>query len=236
MPFDLALLFPLLGGYLLVSYSNFWAYDMARKSGHRLLFHAALAGVLLAILARIVVLATIAWFPEVAELWKTLAPFRYSGTAFGSLILGGALIPVLNAFRTREEAIRTLIMKRDADALERLLYRAWEDQGLVQLTLDNEKVYVGLVAWTPPNPNAKDAYICIVPMLSGYRDPAFKTLHFTTSYTDVYADLASATDGDDMDMSAFLKVIPISKIYLASLFDAAAYERFNRIEGEAGEG
>ena len=70
MPFNVLLL-PLLGGYVFITYWNYTRFSSRRYSGERLLFHAALAGVVLLILSYAAVrLMELRW-PASAATWRT---------------------------------------------------------------------------------------------------------------------------------------------------------------------
>ena len=221
MPYNLLLL-PLLGGYLLVTRSHLFAFRAAKHSGERLIFMAALVALILLVLARVCVLALVALLPTSADWWHVLMPWEYSGTAALALLLGCGLPEFINRARPRDVASRRAIQEH-GDGLDRLFFEATQGEHQVSITLAGGKVYVGWLDWTPPNPGAADAYIRILPTMSGYRDAEHK-VRWTTFYQEVYIDLSSV---DELKIESFTKVIPIGQIVTAGQFDPQSYNRFN---------
>ena len=221
MPYNLLLL-PLLGGYLLVTRSHIFAFRAAKHSGERLIFMAALAAVVLLLLARVAAIALIAVWPLAAAWWHALMPWEYSGTAAFSLILGFVAPFGINCWRTRDEASARSV-REHGTALDRLFFSATQGQHQISISLASGKVYAGWLDWTPPNPGAADAYIRILPTMSGHRNASHR-VEWTTFYQEVYLSLAVS---DEPDIEAFTKVIPIAQIVTAGLFDPEAYIRFN---------
>lgn len=87
MPFNLFLL-PLLGGYIFVAHWNGTRFTTPRYSGERLIFRAAIAGVVFLILAFTIVQLILALQPGVDVSWHAIVPFPYSGTSFISFLMG----------------------------------------------------------------------------------------------------------------------------------------------------
>ena len=87
MPFNVLLL-PLLGGYIFLTHWNRTRFNTKRYSGERLLFHAAIAGVVLLCLSFIVVSVIRYCWPQAYPVWRQIVPFHYTGTSFGALLLG----------------------------------------------------------------------------------------------------------------------------------------------------
>ena len=75
------LLIPALGGYYLLTRTLIWRYWVARQTGYKLFFSAAIAGVILLIVARLI---AVAWPSDLGEpiiaWWRNYAPFEYAGT------------------------------------------------------------------------------------------------------------------------------------------------------------
>src|SRR5437773_6418193 len=88
MPTNLLLL-PLVGGYWFIHTFYFTRYRSQRLDGYRLLVESALAGILLAFIARPVVFAA-NLSPCIRSTWNALAPldFPYFGTACIAALLG----------------------------------------------------------------------------------------------------------------------------------------------------
>jgi hypothetical protein len=222
VPFNLLLL-PLLGGYFLVSRTHVLAFGAAKHSGERLLFMAALVAVCLLFGSRLLVLFVVRCLPFTGEWWRVLSPWEYSGTAAGALILGIVIPLIINKFVPLAAASRSAIQKH-GDGLDRLFFQATESASQVVITLATGKVYAGWLDWTPPNPGAADAYVRVLPTMSGTRTTRNR-IEWTTFYQEVYLEIGKTTG--EAEIEAFTKVIPISQIVTAGLFDPEAYNRFN---------
>lgn len=137
-----------------------------------------------------------------------------------------------------------MLRKLDANALERLFVDAQDRDQPVILTLNSNKVYVGLIQWTPPNPRSEDSFIQILPILSGYRKNETHEVEFTTTYASVIQQTVHGKEdaheeprpGDvqlphqkRLKLNDFVKVIPISEVVAAGKFDHEAYRRFNTL-------
>jgi hypothetical protein len=110
------------------------------------------------------------------------------------------------------------------DQMERLITESLINKTLLQVTLNNGKVYVGSVHESL-NPASPAKYFKIQPWMSGQRSSKDGRVEFNTFYDQV---LASVEGGDAMGevAASFQLVIPIDKVVTASGFSLEAYERF----------
>lgn len=230
MPFDLLLL-PLLGGYLLVSRAHLFAFEAAKQSGQRLVFKSALVAVGLVVLARLIGLTATEYVPQIGIAWREFSPLQHSGTALLALILG-MFGPWLINYLVPLEAASRLAVQKHGSGLDKLFFAATETDSQVLITLDTGKVYAGWIDWAPPNPGAADAYIRILPTVSGHRMPD-TTVEWTSFYQNVYLGLAEDTAEEVIE--SFTKVIPISRVVTAGMFDPILYDRFDIGENKSGE-
>ncbi len=109
-----------------------------------------------------------------------------------------------------------------------------EEKALVHLTLADGKFHIGIIPSLTPNPVTSNAFVRILPMVSGYRDADTKELQFTTFYEDVYAELVTEPNFKEEWLAGFLKVLPVASIVSANRFDPAMYVRFAK-ERESAE-
>ena len=223
MPTNLLLL-PLLGGYWFLHTLQYTRFRSRRLDGYRLLVESALVGVLFAVLSRIVVIS-LRQYPAVRDLWFTFAPadIPYLGTATGALLLCLVLPYLLNVLLNVTRILpgaeaQVKAVSRHGNHLLRLVHQASATEQPVSITLDNRKVYIGLVA-AAPNLEPHDTFVSITPFFSGYRDDKTLELVLTVPYLKVYQD-------QDLDPGAFNVTLPISSIRIASLFDHTAYPYF----------
>ena len=223
MPANLLLL-PLLGGYWFLHTFQYTRFRSQRLDGYRLLMESALAGVIFLLLARPFVVAL--WsIPFIRSAWLAIAPqdLPYLGTACASVIVGMVLPYALNALLNAtgllpKEVAQLRAIDRHGNHLLRLIHTASASETPISLTLDNRKVYIGLVTGAP-NLEPHDAFVSITPFFSGYRDANTLELILTVPYLHVY-------DDQGLDPAAFRVTIPVAGIRSASLFDHTAYPAF----------
>lgn len=226
MPFNVLLL-PLLGGYLFLTHWNRTRFDTKRYSGERLIFHAAVAGVVFLILSFFAVKVIQTANPGIYDAWRELVPFPYTGTSFGAFLLGALGWWPLNRwiFKLEDEQRRTI--SEWGDHLEELLERALRETKQVSVTLKSGKVYVGFVT-SNIDPSYDRKYLQILPISSGYRHPETQEVSFTTDYAEVYAQMVHQDNAFVVSGARdFLQVLPVLEITAASFFDPDAYSRFN---------
>ena len=154
--------------------------------------------------------------------WHQVAP----DIPYLASIAGGALFALCAAFpangilhllgfsatRLRERAV-----DRYGNDIQRLLQEALSENKLVSITLDNRKIYIGLVSFAPTlAPNA--THFSVIPFLSGYRDSSSLEVTFTTDYVEAY------DAGEDPDQ--FRVALGLKDVKMASFFDPDVYPRF----------
>lgn len=92
----------------------------------------------------------------------------------------------------------------------------------VAITLENRKVYIGYVV-AGPDPTQEIKAIQILPLASGFRDKDDLQLALTTDYAAIYT-----AESDRLATRDFVIVLPIARVMSLSIFDMAAYARFQR--------
>jgi len=223
MPTNLLLL-PLVGGYWFLHTLYYTRLRSQRLDGYRLLVESALMGIVLVVVARPLVVGANAC-SCVRSTWVLLAPqdIPYLGTALAASVLGFVLPHSLNiildrtGWLTKQEANYKSIMRHGSHLL-RLLHSASAQEKPVSVTLDNNKVYIGLVAGAP-NLEPHDAHLSITPFFSGYRVNETLELRLNVDYLKVYEE-------HGLDPQEFRVVVPMSNIRMASLFDHSVYPAF----------
>ncbi|RMF59588.1 MAG: hypothetical protein D6743_16075 [Calditrichaeota bacterium] len=221
MPFNLLIL-PLIGGYLFISDFKIKKLTTARLEGHRLLIESALAGIVFLVLSSVVTFCGARACPQIANAWYNVFPFKYSGTAFFSLILGYSLPKIMNPFITERYLLSKSkkIIEDRGEPLEVLLEKALSEQKQVALTLKNHKVYIGRIT-SLFNPATPLRFIKILPTWSGYRDPITKQMFLPVSYQKAYEKII--TPKSEVDLGDFEMVISVSEILSANIFDMKTY-------------
>jgi hypothetical protein len=118
------------------------------------------------------------------------------------------------------------------DELERLLYETMVHGELVQLSLDNSKVYVGLVRSVDPIGPAK--HVTLQPLVSGGRDASGRDVQYTTYYDKVMRTVIAADPRRKQELlRRFQVVVPLGRIVTASGFDMAAFGEFSALRTPA---
>lgn len=153
--------------------------------------------------------------------WHKFSPYQDSGTAFLACVIGLFAWWPLNLLYSGPAAIRRLHQSKQTSALDRLLYGAASDGALVQFAMDDGKFYVGYISDLPNDPDAFDAVIEFLPLVSGYRDESTKEVRFTTFYDHVYRGLPAS------DVAHFLRTIPRARVVSAGRFRQDLYLKFN---------
>ncbi len=143
----------------------------------------------------------------------------------------GVATPALNglvalvdrvAYRPRGRSLISAINDASiTDQFERLLAEALRASRQIQVTLSNQKVYIGWVTRSP-NPHGQEKYFRIQPSMSGYRSKDDGEVQLTTFYDDILERFRD----DRARLRSYEIVIPIDKIVSASGFDLAAYVEF----------
>ncbi len=113
-------------------------------------------------------------------------------------------------------------MDEFGDELEQMFKQSATDKLLLQITLKNNKVYVGFTDKIPPPKETN--YLKIIPVLSGYRKSESKEIEFTTDYFDAltyYEENPSKYNTFDMDT-----IIKQDEILTAVVFDQEIYGKF----------
>jgi hypothetical protein len=219
------LLFPILGGYYILIKSELFRYRQQRLEPQKLIFNSFLGGIILMMVAWVFT-AMISWVaPAFVESVRQFYPLKteYFGTCVLAFVLSVVFTEVSNRFVKKEKYISSAINKI-GNEFERLCESCHRETDMIQLSLKNDKFYIGWIK-SLPIPSSSN-YITILPVYSGYRDKESKRLQFTTQYLDVYASYVREDDVIDIrDLAAL--VIKIDEIVSANKFDPDMYERFN---------
>jgi hypothetical protein len=92
--------------------------------------------------------------------------------------------------KSEAAAVARFISKCD-DAAIRTLYRATFYRKPIMLTLKSGKVYVGTPIKGIGDPSVLASFIKIIPLLSGYRDPATHKVELPTRYRDITSQMTA---------------------------------------------
>jgi hypothetical protein len=219
------LIFPIVGGYYLVTRARLFQYRQQRFEQQRLIFNSFFGGITLLIVAWIVAAMNSYFFPSLVFSIQQYSPLKteYFGTCTLSLLIAVLFTELSNLFIDKTNQVAAAIRKI-GNELECLCELCYNDEKMMQLTLKNDKCYVGWIQGLPIPTHSN--YIVVLPVLSGYRSKLKRRLIFTTDYLDVYSTYVE--DGSILDIRDITKlVIKIDDIITASSFDLETFERFN---------
>ena len=216
------LLIPALGGYYLLSRTHLFRYWVARQTGYKLFFSAAIAGVGLLFAARLFAVSLpgdlagpfVAW-------WLDFAPFDYAGTVAISVVLALFLPEVANVFTDKIKcAMRAA--KASGDLVECLMQEAVDSKGrmLVEVSTVGSKCYIGFALESGVAAGSEPDF-AITPVVSGYRDKETRELRITRNYLP-------ALKQSQLGVAEFRIVIPHAQIASARRIDPHAYELLHR--------
>ena len=219
------LLIPALGGYYLLGRSFVSRYWLARQSGYALFFSAAIAGVFLLVVARLLAMLLPpdpAW-PIVAW-WSNYAPFDYAGTVLISGLLAGIIPEIVNLVTRKHDCAKRAARAR-GDLIECLIQEAIESKGrqIVEVSTKSSKSYIGFAQHSSVTAGS-ESDIAITPIISGYRDSKTRDLTLTTNYLPV---LLNKNLHNEEFLEHFRVVIPLAEVASARLFDPDAYQLFD---------
>lgn len=229
MPWNLLLL-PLIGGYFLISRSNYFKYRHQRLDKQQLIFDSALVGLIIAISLFLLKIILYAFFTDLQKTLNTFNPIKipYSGTAF--IIFAFCIIITIlgnfTFFRNYKKFIKKAI-KSVGSKYELLLESSYSNSKLIEISLNNDKFYIGWVKELPI-PRISNQ-IRLIPVFSGYRNQE-KRLIFTTEYLGVYTETMDEKNINDYKELDVDLIIGIENVISISYFDVEMYDKFNRIE------
>ncbi len=209
-----SLLLSVWGVMLINTYADLRAYALSFRLGSVLL-------------ALVVVLLVIRKHRHtIADLWEQSIPIDFAGVAFVAMVLGIVAVLPCNWLFPYRAAIRRLFTNRTLDGMESLFYHAGTTFQQIMVTLKSGKVYIGYVDGEVPISGRSDGYVTIVPTASGHRETDTRRLSLTTFYAD--AVTRAEQDGQPALGPANLgKVIPLSEIVSAGVFDPDFFEQFD---------
>jgi hypothetical protein len=140
------------------------------------------------------------------------------GSAFTACVLGLVGAWLANVVYTKDVAEARYVLGKGSSQLERLFFSADSRRSMVLLTMDDGKVYVGMVKRVAMRGNA-DPYIVIYPAISGYRTQT-KEVAFTTFYQGVYDRLGEEA------WEQFQKILSMRRIVSATYYDQHHHDTF----------
>lgn len=187
---------------------------MQVATGYHVAFRSAVSGILLFALCRPLVLLLDAFLPEVSALWRSLFQIAYSGTAALTVVLGYVSPLVLNRFINRMVA-RRRTAERTSDRIGLIIDRALNTDSLVQVSLDDRKIYTGRPLHRSFDARNHNGDLILVPLWSTHRDVDTLEPQAPINYAPIIRKAISAGE----PLSNFSVAIPLSTVQSVRLFD-----------------
>jgi len=259
MPYNIpALLLPLIGGYIIINRTIFYRHRYRRVTSQRLVFDSFIAGLIL--FAATYFLREIVYFlfPQFINFCDAVVSYfpyhaKLLGTSTASFVLAvGFMFSANFIIRRWFEGYEYNLFYKSifelGDELEQLFLKTSLKGEPVQITLKNDKVYVGFIAEV--DEPQKTNYISILPLASGYREPKTKLMELTTPYDESMETLeseeesiadgtrnqgqsqntADVSDIEENDyvvqLEEMIVVVKQDEILTANQFNAEIYHRF----------
>lgn len=219
------LLFPLVGGYYIVTRSERYKYLNQRLGSQAVLFNSIIVGIPLLLVSLVTAAIASYYFKDqVAYIKNNYFPIQdeYFGTCALSFVLAVFTTWLINVFTAKSDAIAAAI-DSVGNELELLFSYSAVESAPIQVTLKNDKVYIGWIEILPQP--SQCPYIRLIPLFSGYRDRR-KELKITTDYSHVYNDFINRgmiRDIADLDVNV---VIQVSEVLSAGRFEFEIFEKF----------
>jgi hypothetical protein len=237
MPYNLLLL-PVIAGYFVLVYSSFFKYNTQRFLQNRLLFESVFAGIVILffgfILRTILEILKPNWIVNIVNYLKIIPINKvdYFWTVLFSSLLIILLVPLSNLiirwFYKNNEPVSWAVEK-NGDEIEKLFKRSVDEGILIQITLKNNKVYIGF-SEIIPEPQ-KTNYLILTPMISGYRDSETKQLKITTDYFKIVDHYISKLDDKNESFTLNTDVIiRQDEILTAGVYEQEIFDLFNTAE------
>ena len=235
------LLVGFLSGYLLLTRSWRFSFRYLRLSGNRSLFEAILWSLPFLAMARISCFWLSREWPPLYGHWHRLFPIPWLGTTVLAIAL--SCVAVLASNRQwrwlgddREESFALAVGRFGSELEKLILDSVWQEE-LLQVTLENRKVYVGRALF-PITEDRVLSHIELIPLLSGHRDPTDLRLVIDTDYFAAYEILLETEqDGEGRlwleeepggmsleNLEDLRIIIPVSRMLSISSFNEELFQ------------
>jgi hypothetical protein len=238
MPYNLLLL-PVIVGYFILIYSHYFKYNTQRLSQNRIIFESVSVALIIITIGFIIRLFIEWLFPNATPNTITflkIIPIQkvdYLWTVVFSCLASICLVVLSNLYflwRFKKSQLIGWAVDKNGDELEKLFKKSVDDALLIQVTLKNDKVYIGYSEIIPiPQ---KTNYLTLTPVLSGYRDDK-KQLHITTEYFGIIDDFLKGLDNNEKSLTLNTDVIiKQDEILTAGIYEQEIFDKFNNPKAE----
>ena len=236
IPYNLLLL-PLIAGYFILVYSVYFKYNTQRFTQNRLIFEAVFVAVIIIftcfIIRTIVELSFPTLIPQLL-IFLEIVPIKkvdylWTGVfSFVSPIIFVLLSNIIVLLIYKKTGPIKWAVDKNGDEIEKLFKKSAIEGVLLQITLKNNKVYIGF-SEDIPIPQ-KTNYLTLTPMISGYRENDTKKLIITTDYFKVVDKYVASID-DQQASTITLNtdvIIRQDEILTAGIYEQEIFDMFNQ--------
>lgn len=238
MPYNLLLL-PAIVGYFILIYSHYFKYNTQRLTQNRIIFESVSVAIIILAFGFLLRAVIEYVFPKLTPwLISTLKiiPINkvdYLWTIVFSCLISIILVLATNAYllwKFKKFQLIGWAVDKNGDELEKLFKKSVDEALFIQVTLKNDKVYIGYSEIIPiPQ---KTNYLTLTPILSGYRDDK-KQLHITTDYFTVIDEFLKGLDNNEASITLNTDVIiKQDEILTAGIYEQAIFDKFNTVKKE----
>ncbi len=176
-------------------------------------------------------MAAVAAYPGAAsKAWIDFSPVQDSGVPALALLYAIAAWACGNLVLHPLAAAAFHFTTDRMTHLQSLFFESLFGNALIQLNLDDNKVYIGWVRSRPAEVEAADQFILFLPLKSGFREKDSRALVLDTDYGHVLTQLKDETgSAEELNdrLESYYKVIRIETIRYAGVFDENDYVRFS---------
>ena len=233
MPYNVFIL-PILTGYIILINFVLFKYKYQRLNSQRLLLSSILAGLIatsITLLIRAIIKIIFNNFETIIYNWLysffPIKEVQYLWTSIITLVIFSSFTFIVNWYIIKNKGKAYILAKaieEEGDEIEQLFKDSAITGELMQITLNNNKVYIGFTDILPEP--KKTNYLKITPVMSGYRDSETKKLTITTEYFKVLKIFTSECPKFDIyDIDITLKQ---DEILTASIYDQNVFNLFNK--------
>ena len=222
---------PLITGYFILISSKLLKYNLQRQSKSRLLFESVFISILIIAVGFIIrsflsdnFIQILLEKLKVFDFQKPLYFWTFIFASICCVIINQVFNIIINFIYKKDDPILWAVNK-NGDEVEKLVTQSARKGNIIQLTLKNDKVYIGF-SESIPIPQ-KTNYLTISPLLSGYRDKETKRMVLTTDYFGVVRTFMEEIEEHEEVTLKTDVIIKQDEILTANVFDLDVYERFN---------
>jgi hypothetical protein len=238
MPYNLLLL-PVIVGYFILIYSHYFKYNTQRLAQNRIIFESVSVALIIITFGFITRTFVELLFPNLTPSiinFLKIIPINkvdYLWTIVFSCLLAILLVFITNYYlmwKFKKFQLIGWAVDKNGDEIEKLFKRSVKEALFIQITLKNDKVYIGFSEIIPiPQ---KTNYLILTPILSGYRDEK-KQLHITTDYFKIVDEFLEKLDNNEAIVTLNTDVIiKQDEILTANIYEQNIYDKFNNTQKE----